>query len=588
MSRYWLGCSGWAYDDWVGPFYPRGTPPSEFLERYARVFRTVEVDSSFYRAPSPFLVRRWADRTPPGFRFSLKIPKDVTHGPGAADSPGVLQTFLASLAPLEQAGKLGPVVLQFPASFRRGRQAAQFASLLERVPRRYALAVELRHDSWWVEATRRELESRGAALVWSVLPGTQPPAWRTADVVYARFIGDRALDRFDRVQREGRPALEAMRGRFDEEGLTASAVYAYSNNHFMGFAPATVRELAEVLHEPLRGCPGRPAGKGRRRWTTCRTAADPVASRRRPTGTSPRRLPFGPSYYSPRRGPNRRRWERLPPCASPRRSSRISAWGPPVSTSRRGNGSRSASGTSSRYAAGRPPRQSSSRAQPDDEGKGLVRIEAVVRRNAGVSIGDRVAVHRADCPNADAITIAPIYAGSARMDLGPGLESFVAKALSRRPFVRGDVFVIPGVFLMGGSLPFMVVSTQPKGTVQVAPSTQITIREDTVSEAEVAAPRVSYEDIGGLQEKLGRVREMIELPLKHPELFDRLAITPPKGVLLYGPPVPGRPSSPRPSRTRPGPTSSGSRDPRSSRSTTGRARRSYGRSSRTPRRTRPA
>ena len=181
-----------------------------------------------------------------------------------------------------------------------------------------------------------------------------------------------------------------------------------------------------------------------------------------------------------------------------------------------------------------------SRAQPDDEGKGIVRIEAVVRRNAGVSIGDRISVQRVDCPTADAITIAPIYAGSARMDLGPGLESFVAKALARRPFVRGDVFVIPGVFLMGGSLPFMVVSTQPKGIVQVAPSTLITIKEETVSETEVAAPRVSYEDIGGLKEKLGRVREMIELPLKHPELFDRLAITPPKGVLLYGPPGTGK------------------------------------------------
>ncbi len=181
-----------------------------------------------------------------------------------------------------------------------------------------------------------------------------------------------------------------------------------------------------------------------------------------------------------------------------------------------------------------------SRAQADDEGKGLIRIEAVVRRNAGVSISDRVQVQRVDCPNADSITIAPIYAGSAKMDLGPGLESFVSKALSRRPFVRGDVFVIPGVFLMGGSLPFMVVSTQPKGIVQVAPTSLITIKEETVSETEVAAPRVSYEDIGGLKEKLGRVREMIELPLKHPELFDRLAISPPKGVLLYGPPGTGK------------------------------------------------
>ena len=180
------------------------------------------------------------------------------------------------------------------------------------------------------------------------------------------------------------------------------------------------------------------------------------------------------------------------------------------------------------------------RAQQDDEGKGLVRVEAVVRRNAGVSIGDRVTVQRIDCPIAEAITIAPIYSGSAKMDLGPGLESFVSKALSRRPFVRGDVFVIPGVFLMGGSLPFMVVSTSPKGTVQVGPTTLITIKDETVTETEVAAPRISYEDIGGLKEKLGRVREMIELPLKHPELFDQLAISPPKGVLLYGPPGTGK------------------------------------------------
>ncbi len=251
MSRYWLGCSGWSYEDWVGPFYPVGTPSSEFLERYARVFRTVEVDSSFYRAPTPFLVRRWADRTPPGFRFSLKIPRDVTHPSEDSDGSGVLASFLPSLSPLDQAGKLGPVVLQFPASFRRDRHAARFSTLLESIPSRFALAVELRHASWWVDETRRELEARGAALVWSVLPQTRPPAWRTADFVYARFIGDRALDRFDRVQREGRADLEAMGARFDEEGLTANDVYAYSNNHFMGFAPASVRALAEILREPV-------------------------------------------------------------------------------------------------------------------------------------------------------------------------------------------------------------------------------------------------------------------------------------------------------------------------------------------------
>ncbi len=180
------------------------------------------------------------------------------------------------------------------------------------------------------------------------------------------------------------------------------------------------------------------------------------------------------------------------------------------------------------------------KANPEDEGKNVIRLEAVIRRNARVSIGDRVEVARVEAPTAEAITIAPIYSGAPKMDLGPGLEAFVAKALSRRPFVRGDAFVVPGVFLMGGSLLFLVISTTPKGIVVVGPNTLVTIREETVNEAEITAPRVSYEDIGGLREKLSRVREMIELPLKHPELFDRLAISPPKGVLLYGPPGTGK------------------------------------------------
>jgi uncharacterized protein YecE (DUF72 family) len=248
VGRYWLGCSGWAYDDWVGPFYPVGTPPGEYLERYAQVFRSVEVDSSFYRPPGSFLVRRWADRTPSGFRFALKIPRDVTHE-ASEQSRAVLDGFLRSLAPLRSAEKLGPIVLQFPASF-RAAEAPRLADLLAAVPREFALAVELRHGSWWTPATRTLLEERGAALVWSVVPGTRPPPWVTGDFLYARFIGDRALTRFDRIQRDQRAELVAMRERFDDDGRIATTVFAYSNNHFMGFGPGTVEVLSEVLGEP--------------------------------------------------------------------------------------------------------------------------------------------------------------------------------------------------------------------------------------------------------------------------------------------------------------------------------------------------
>jgi uncharacterized protein YecE (DUF72 family) len=250
MGRYWFGCSGWSYDDWVGPFYPPGTPPGEFLERYARVFRTVEVDSSFYRPPDPILVARWESRTPDGFRFALKVPQDVTHDEDEAKGDTVLARFLASLAPLRSAGKLGAVILQFPAWFRAPRGAAKLEHLLSAVPLEIPLAVELRHGSWWVPATRTMLEARRAALVWSVVPSTEPPAWVTADFGYVRFVGDRALTKFDRIQRDGRPAIDRMRQRLEDQARDAGTIYGFANNHFMGFGPGTVAAVAEAFGEP--------------------------------------------------------------------------------------------------------------------------------------------------------------------------------------------------------------------------------------------------------------------------------------------------------------------------------------------------
>ena len=263
MGRYWLGCSGWAYDDWVGPFYPRGTPPGEFLERYARVFRTVEVDSSFYRPPGSFLIRRWVDRTPEGFRFALKVPRDVTHEEDETKGDQVLAGFLRSLDPMRAAGKLAAVVLQFPASFRAPAGHPRLEHLLTAIPVEIPLAVELRHGSWWVPATRQMLAERGAVLVWSIVPGTEPPAWTTGPFVYARFVGDRALTTFDRIQRDRLPDIERMRTRFGDEARDLDPVYAYANNHFMGFGPGTVAAVAAALGEPAPelGAAAREAGQ---------------------------------------------------------------------------------------------------------------------------------------------------------------------------------------------------------------------------------------------------------------------------------------------------------------------------------------
>jgi transitional endoplasmic reticulum ATPase len=180
------------------------------------------------------------------------------------------------------------------------------------------------------------------------------------------------------------------------------------------------------------------------------------------------------------------------------------------------------------------------RVMQEDEGKGVIRIDGLVRRNVGVSLGDKVEVRKAEVLQAERVTIAPIISEGHKISFGQGIENFVKRGLLKRPLNKGDVVIVPGIALMGGALPFMVINTAPKGIVQINDDTIVEMKEEPVREGEVLTPTVTYEDIGGLKEELMKVREMIELPLKHAELFERLGIDPPKGVLLYGPPGTGK------------------------------------------------
>ncbi|KYK26208.1 MAG: ATPase [Candidatus Proteinoplasmatales archaeon SG8-5] len=175
----------------------------------------------------------------------------------------------------------------------------------------------------------------------------------------------------------------------------------------------------------------------------------------------------------------------------------------------------------------------------EDEGKGLIRMGNLLRQSAGVNPGDKVEVKKAEVKRASKITLAPSISQGMRLRFGEGIEEFIKRALGQRAMVKGDTIMVPGVGL-SGNLPFLVVNTSPKGVVIVDEGTTFEVKEEPVSEAEVFTTAVNYEDIGGLQDELQRVREMIELPLRHPELFERLGIDPPKGVLLYGPPGTGK------------------------------------------------
>jgi transitional endoplasmic reticulum ATPase len=172
-------------------------------------------------------------------------------------------------------------------------------------------------------------------------------------------------------------------------------------------------------------------------------------------------------------------------------------------------------------------------AYPEDQGLSILRIDGFIRKNCNVSINEFVSVKKADAEYAVSVKLAPV---DIRISVDNDFIRFVKDRLIDRPATRGDTLLI---MMLGHSVPFMVVNSRPAGIVKISPTTEIQILSEPVPEMEMPS-RTTYEDIGGLNEEIRRIREMVELPLRHPEIFQRLGIDPPKGVLLHGPPGGGK------------------------------------------------
>ena len=172
-------------------------------------------------------------------------------------------------------------------------------------------------------------------------------------------------------------------------------------------------------------------------------------------------------------------------------------------------------------------------AYSEDQNRNIIRIDGFTRKNAGVAMHELVIIRSAKVTNATTVVLAPI---DMKLNVDEDFTNFVKNRLMERTFVEGDTTL---VMMLGHAIPFRVTKSRPNGIVRISHGTNVQIMAEPAPETK-GMPRTTYEDIGGLHEEIQRIREMVELPLRHPELFQRLGIEPPKGVRLHGPPGCGK------------------------------------------------
>lgn len=264
-SRIQIGCQGWNYTDWVTPpasargvFYPHATRAAEMLSVYARAFETVEVDSTFYAVPSVATVEGWKKRTPAGFTFSLKLPREITHQYAlrGETTARVLEEFCARARLLGE--RLAAVLVQLPPQFaavpENFRALGEFLPLL---PRDMRFSVEFRERGWFDEK-RLESLARYRHVALALVEGTwvsRERVWQLAEALppaefaYVRWMGERNLTRFDRVARPQDENLRAWSEIVRREHERGSQVFAYFSNFYEGHAPASANKLKRLLSQ---------------------------------------------------------------------------------------------------------------------------------------------------------------------------------------------------------------------------------------------------------------------------------------------------------------------------------------------------
>jgi uncharacterized protein YecE (DUF72 family) len=259
----YIGTSGYSYKDWVGPYYPQGTPQKEWLEFYAREFRTTELNFSYYRVPTPFTMERLVAKTPESFTFTVKAHQDMTHKRGR--DQGVFSKFVESLKPMIEHNRFGCVLAQFPYSFRPDQEGLDYLRFLREQLGSLPVVVEFRRRDWIRDEVFHFLLENDLGFCCVDQPrlkGLIPPiSLATSSVAYVRFHGrnarkwwqhKEAWERYDYTY--GDEELEEWVPKIRKLEEESDKTFIFANNHWQGQAVQTARQLQMLLagFEPRR------------------------------------------------------------------------------------------------------------------------------------------------------------------------------------------------------------------------------------------------------------------------------------------------------------------------------------------------
>jgi uncharacterized protein YecE (DUF72 family) len=260
--QYYIGCSGWSYPAWQGPFYPSNldSSSSDWLPFYASVFNYVEIDSSFYRTPNVFTVKSWFNKTPQKFRFTAKFPKTIMHDKRLKDVSRELEYFFQSMLPLKE--KTLALLIQLPPSLKITEGIENLRQyIIPELDSRFRYAIEVRDRTWFQDLAYNFFADNNLCMVWSQLAELRTPPIVTTDFLYLRFIGDRTIDEknFGKIQKDRviemkkwsskvkRTIKGEGRGR-GRKNINLAIVSA--NNHYAGFGPGTANIFRKMIGLP--------------------------------------------------------------------------------------------------------------------------------------------------------------------------------------------------------------------------------------------------------------------------------------------------------------------------------------------------